>query len=173
MNPLVSPRLNYMLEQSHGSNIYKLSQSEKWLKHLAPDLQGQMVESNGKQFYIFEPVQLQNLEINVPVFFYTKNTHLFSKFYTPSFKSNEENTMIKIGIPDHISFDDENLKIIPIEESNLTYQQIKVRNGMDLSDCFDGKINNEISQNSCCHESIKGQFSAVSDCFFCFFFKKK
>jgi hypothetical protein len=143
MNPLVSPHLDYMLEQAHGRNIYKLSQSEKWLKHLAPDLRGQMVESDGKQFYIFEPVQLQNLEITVPVFFYTENTHLFSKCYTPSFKSNDKNTKIQIGIPDHISFDDENLKIIPIEELSLTYQEIKVRNGMDLADCFDGKINGE------------------------------
>jgi hypothetical protein len=38
MNPLVSPHLDHIPQQAHGKDIYKLSQSEKWLKDLAPDL---------------------------------------------------------------------------------------------------------------------------------------
>jgi hypothetical protein len=38
MNPLVAPRLDFFLEETHGKNIYKSSQSSKWLKYTEPDL---------------------------------------------------------------------------------------------------------------------------------------
>ncbi|EFP87961.2 uncharacterized protein PGTG_13765 [Puccinia graminis f. sp. tritici CRL 75-36-700-3] len=37
-NPLVAPHLEFVPEEAHGSKIYKLSQSAKWLKHLDSDL---------------------------------------------------------------------------------------------------------------------------------------
>ncbi|KAA1106546.1 hypothetical protein PGT21_036034 [Puccinia graminis f. sp. tritici] len=55
MNPLVAPHLDFVPEETHGVNIYKSSQSEKWLKHLQPDLRVQMVPYNNKHYYIFEP----------------------------------------------------------------------------------------------------------------------
>jgi hypothetical protein len=78
-NPLVVPHLEFVPEEAHGSNIYKLSQSAKWLKHLDSDLRVQMVEENNKHFYIFEPVQLKNCEIIIPVFFHTENEKLHPK----------------------------------------------------------------------------------------------
>ncbi|KAA1120057.1 hypothetical protein PGT21_037090 [Puccinia graminis f. sp. tritici] len=42
MNPLVAPHMDFFPEDAHGKNIYKLSQSTKWLKHLASDLRVQM-----------------------------------------------------------------------------------------------------------------------------------
>jgi hypothetical protein len=155
MNPLVSPHLEYIPEQAHGENIYKLSQSAKWLKHLAPDLRVQMVESRKKHFYILEPVQLRNSEITVPVFFHTEKTNLFARCVTPIFKSNTVNTKVKIGIPKTILFDDENLKIVPLEDFDLTYLEIKTMSGQALSECCKGEINGQDFVKLKIHVSLK------------------
>ncbi|KNE93972.1 hypothetical protein PSTG_12646 [Puccinia striiformis f. sp. tritici PST-78] len=38
MNPLVAPYLKFVQEEAYRTNIYKFSQSSKWLKHLDSDL---------------------------------------------------------------------------------------------------------------------------------------
>jgi hypothetical protein len=63
-NPLVTRAIGYYPEDARGKNIFKLSQSKKWLKDMDPDSQ----TSNG-DFYLFEPVQLSNNSIVVPLFF--------------------------------------------------------------------------------------------------------
>jgi hypothetical protein len=102
-----------------------------------------MVESNQRHFYIFEPVQLRNFEVTVPIFFYTQETKIFAKCYTPSFKSNNKNTNIAIGIPEKNLFDNPNLKTIPIEEFELTYPEMMTKDGLALSSGCDGKISGE------------------------------
>jgi hypothetical protein len=54
---------------------------------------------------------------------------------------------VQIGIPHNISFDDENLKIISVENFDLTYEEIKMSNGLMLSECREGKIHSENSSH--------------------------
>jgi hypothetical protein len=143
MNPLVAPHLDFVREETHGVNIYKSSQSEKWLKHLQPDLRVQMVPYNNKHYYIFEPVKTITSEIVVPIFFYSQDNHLFAKCSTPLFKSNKDNSVIEIGIPQDILFDDKELKIMPIEELDLIYEDIQMNNSLKLSECCRGKMSGE------------------------------
>jgi hypothetical protein len=143
MNPCVAPHIDFIPKESHGHNICKTSQSSKWLKELKPNLRVQMIEStttiNNRHFYIFEPVKLINLDILVPIFFYVQQTKFFPKCYAPVFKSNKENSKVQIGLPNHILFDNENLKVV-IEEMDLTCEEIKMINGMNLLECCRGKI---------------------------------
>ncbi|EFP91328.2 uncharacterized protein PGTG_16982 [Puccinia graminis f. sp. tritici CRL 75-36-700-3] len=147
MNPLVVPHMDFLPEETLGKNVYKSSQSAKWLKHMLPDLRVQMVESNQKHFYIYEPTKLLSSETVIPIFFYTQQTKIFAKCFSPVFKSNQDQSKIQIGISENIDFDDENLKIIPIEQLDLTYLEIKTRNGSMLSECCSGKLN-EIDEQS-------------------------
>jgi hypothetical protein len=147
MNPLVAPHLDFFPEETHGKNIYKSSQSTKWLKYTEPDLRVQMVESNQKHFYIFEPARLISSEILIPIFFYTQQNKLFAKCYPPKYKSTKDCSKVQIGIPHKISFDDQNLKIISVENFDLTYEEIKMSNGLMLSACCEGKINSENSRH--------------------------
>ncbi|KAI8451342.1 hypothetical protein BY996DRAFT_4555908, partial [Phakopsora pachyrhizi] len=68
-NPLVSSCLEFYPEQPAGKNIYKLSQSKKWLQEYPRDLRAQMISVGGKHYYIYEPVQINDGSVVVPMFF--------------------------------------------------------------------------------------------------------
>ncbi|KAI8449513.1 hypothetical protein BY996DRAFT_6418393 [Phakopsora pachyrhizi] len=78
-NPLVSKFVEFYPELSNGKNIYKLAQSEKWLHQFPRNLRAQMISVGGRQFYIYEPVQLIDGNVVVPVFFYTKGGKIYAK----------------------------------------------------------------------------------------------
>jgi hypothetical protein len=146
MNPCVAPHIDFVSEETHGHNLYKTSQSSKWLKELQPDVRVQMVESSKKQhYYIFEPVKLKSSKITVPIFFYTQLSKLFTKCYTPFYKSNKEKSKFQTGIPKNILFDNEELKVIPVKDMELNYGKIQMSNGINLSECCGGKIYGQIS----------------------------
>ncbi|EFP92501.1 uncharacterized protein PGTG_18326 [Puccinia graminis f. sp. tritici CRL 75-36-700-3] len=96
MNPLVVPHMDFLPEETLGKNVYKSSQSAKWLKHMLPDLRVQMVESNQKHFYTYEPTKLLSSETVIPIFFYTQQTKIFAKCFSPVFKSNQDQSKIQI-----------------------------------------------------------------------------
>jgi hypothetical protein len=143
MNPLVAPHLEFLPEDARGLNIYKLLQSTKWLKHFESDLQVQMVESNQKHFYLFEPVQLKSLEIIIPVYFYSQNGALFAKVYKPVLKSNSDHSTLEIHAainPSSISYDHLTLQTISVNEFYQTYCEITLKNDLKLHDCCGDKI---------------------------------
>ncbi|KAA1083685.1 hypothetical protein PGT21_003970 [Puccinia graminis f. sp. tritici] len=123
-NPLVVPHLDFLPEDTHGRDIFKTSQSAKWLKHLEPDLRVQMVAYNEKHYYTYEPVQLKNDEIVIPIFFHTFQSNTFAKCYKPQLKSNRIKSMVKITIASNILYDDPNLQEIPLEDFDLLYPEI-------------------------------------------------
>jgi hypothetical protein len=78
LNPLTNQHLDIFPEDAEGKDVYKLSQSRRWLEELSPTKQVQMCTSNQKHCYIFEPVQLQlSSTIVIPIFFYKIKTQLF------------------------------------------------------------------------------------------------
>ncbi|KAI8457263.1 hypothetical protein BY996DRAFT_8685400 [Phakopsora pachyrhizi] len=78
-NPLVSSCLEFYPEQPAGKNIYKLSQSKKWLQEYPRDLRAQMISVGGKHYYIYEPVQINDGSVVVPMFFYIKGGKMYAK----------------------------------------------------------------------------------------------
>ncbi|KAI8455747.1 hypothetical protein BY996DRAFT_4636994 [Phakopsora pachyrhizi] len=78
-NPLVSTCLEFYPEQPAGKNIYKLSQSKKWLQEYPRDLRAQMISVGGKHYYIYEPVQINDGSVVVPMFFYIKGGKMYAK----------------------------------------------------------------------------------------------
>ncbi|POW16529.1 hypothetical protein PSTT_01339, partial [Puccinia striiformis] len=140
MNPLILPHLEFVPQDAHGLDIYKMFQLSKWLKHLKPDLQVQMVESNKKHFYIFEPVQLKTRVIVVPFFFFTHNEKYFAKCYKPIIKSDVDQSKLEIHLSSNIPYDDDRLKVISVDEFYLMYNEIAIKNGLKLSECCGGKM---------------------------------
>ncbi|EFP81051.1 uncharacterized protein PGTG_07303 [Puccinia graminis f. sp. tritici CRL 75-36-700-3] len=148
MNPLVASHLEFVPEEAHGYNIFKLSQSSKWLKDFKSDLRVQMVESNTKHFYLFEPVQLESYKIVIPIFFYTENGALFTKCYKPTIKTNPDHSAVEIHLatnPTEIPYDDITLQTLSVKKLSVIYQDIKLKNGLKLSECCG---NNLIIENS-------------------------
>jgi hypothetical protein len=102
-----------------------------------------MVESNQKHFYLFEPVQLKNYNIIIPIFFYNQNGALLAKCYRPLLKCNSNHSTVEIHIatnPDQISYDSDALESLSVDEFSLTYGEIALKNGLKLIECCGDKI---------------------------------
>jgi hypothetical protein len=122
-NPLVAPNVQFYPEESNGCDVFKLSQSEKWLKHLPKAFRPQMCTNNDQHFYIFEPLQTFTNLIVVPIFFYTDQTELVAKCYLPQIVY-QNTELIQLFIPSDISFSDSNLHIIPTKQFRHDYSHI-------------------------------------------------
>jgi hypothetical protein len=131
-NPLVAPHLDFLPEDAHGKGIFKTSQSAKWLKHLAPDIRVQMVAYNKKHYYTYEPVQLKNDNIIIPIFFYTLQSNTFAKCYKPQITSNRHDSTVKIAIASDILYDDPDLQEINLDDFDLLYSEIVSSDGLKL-----------------------------------------
>ncbi|KAI8455366.1 hypothetical protein BY996DRAFT_8686339 [Phakopsora pachyrhizi] len=102
-NPLVSSFQEFHPEQSAGKNIYKLSQSKKWLQEYPRDLRAQRISVGGKHYYIYDPVQISDGSVVVPMFFYIKGE------YTPEGKE-----IIQLPNPWRIKAEGKMIRHVPL-----------------------------------------------------------
>ncbi|POW05701.1 hypothetical protein PSTT_09466 [Puccinia striiformis] len=133
-NPLVSPHLEYYPEKTNGP-YFKFSQSNKWLKELAPQHRAQMCEVEDEHYYLFEPVELDSGLLVVPIFFYSQDTQIFSKCIVPEIKGfmKDNKAVTKIKIPQDIKFDNPDLYNINTNQFKKNYFKINM-NGNKLSE---------------------------------------
>ncbi|KAG0139980.1 hypothetical protein CROQUDRAFT_53924, partial [Cronartium quercuum f. sp. fusiforme G11] len=68
-NPLVAPHLLYIPETDVGVTVDWFSQSKKWHEMLSPEMCVPMVETKGMHYYIYEPAQMWDGTVVVPVHF--------------------------------------------------------------------------------------------------------
>ncbi|KAA1114227.1 hypothetical protein PGT21_001097 [Puccinia graminis f. sp. tritici] len=131
-NPLVAPHIEFYPEDCHGRDVFKLSQSQKWLKHLPKGMRPQMCTNNDQHFYIFEPLQTFAKLIVIPLFFYTNQSQLYSKCYLPDIvHPNPE--LVQFFIPPNISFDDTNLHTIQVTQFENDYAHMDFGNLSTIS----------------------------------------
>ncbi|KAI9624511.1 hypothetical protein KEM48_008837 [Puccinia striiformis f. sp. tritici PST-130] len=64
-NPIVAQHLEFYPHDPRGKDVFALYQSQKWREELGPDSRVQMVPSEGKHFYIYEPPK-GGLRANAP-----------------------------------------------------------------------------------------------------------
>lgn len=62
--------MQFWPESDLAVTVNRFSQSKKWRESLPADLRVPMVHVDGQHFYVYEPAQLQDMSIVVPVFFY-------------------------------------------------------------------------------------------------------
>ncbi|WAQ93360.1 hypothetical protein PtA15_18A420 [Puccinia triticina] len=109
-NPLVIPHLDFFPINAKGKNIFKLSQSRRWLEGLSRTQRVQMCPSNDKHYYIFEPC------------------------FKPTISSNSTNDSLVLEIPSDILFEDPNLLTLAVDDFTLTYSEIRTKNGKKLDE---------------------------------------
>ncbi|CAH7672298.1 hypothetical protein PPACK8108_LOCUS7107, partial [Phakopsora pachyrhizi] len=124
-NPLVSSCLEFYPEQSAGKKIYKLSQSKKWLQEYPRDLRAQMISVEGKHYYIYEPVQINDGSVVVPMFFYIKGGKMYTKACKLNF-SVISSAEVKIFITWNRDFYSDDIKVIVGEDFLRPYAEILV-----------------------------------------------
>ncbi|PLW06567.1 hypothetical protein PCANC_26024 [Puccinia coronata f. sp. avenae] len=140
-NPLVAKHIDFYPEMTNGLDIYKFSQSKKWLQDLLPAHRAPMCEVKGKHFYLFEPVQLLSAAVVIPLFFYQHDDQLFAKCL--QIQRNHICQMpnkIKITIPASLEFQDPQLSTIPVNQFDCDYSEIRMDDSRKLMDSCDGVI---------------------------------
>ncbi|KAH9824991.1 hypothetical protein DFH28DRAFT_878023 [Melampsora americana] len=78
-NPEVGPHLEFFPEKDRGVTVDRYSQCKKWREDLPPPLRVPMVVSHGEHFYVYEPTQLEDSRVVVPVFFYKDELSIHAK----------------------------------------------------------------------------------------------
>ncbi|KAH9810402.1 hypothetical protein DFH28DRAFT_932887 [Melampsora americana] len=78
-NPEVSPHMEFIPEKDVGVTVDRYSQSKKWREDLPQSIRAPMVVVDGQHFYIYEPAQLEDSRVVVPVFFYKDELNLRAK----------------------------------------------------------------------------------------------
>ncbi|PLW21190.1 hypothetical protein PCANC_05445 [Puccinia coronata f. sp. avenae] len=140
-NPLVAKHIDFYPEMTNGLDIYKFSQSKKWLQDLLPAHRAPMCEVKGKHFYLFEPVQLLSAAVVIPLFFYQHDGQLFAKCL--QIQRNHICQMpnkIKITIPASLEFQDPQLSTIPVNQFDCDYSEIRMDDWRKFMDSCDGVI---------------------------------
>jgi hypothetical protein len=101
-----------------------------------------MFDRDGKHFYIFEPAQLQSLDVVIPLFIFTYEGTLHTKCIrlTPEHISHDGD-VLKITIPGGLGFYDERLSLVPVSDFVGLYSSITwSENGKLLMEECGGKI---------------------------------
>jgi hypothetical protein len=133
-NPLVSPLIKYYPEESFGKDVYQFSQSKKWLEELEPHSRAPMCRINGRDWYLFEPVQLATNEIVVPLFFYCVGSEMFSKCISLQFHIGNTQSTLRLTFPAGLSFRSNMLLHTRVSEFYNEYSNIIDGEGNKLSE---------------------------------------
>ncbi|KAH9812511.1 hypothetical protein DFH28DRAFT_1129815 [Melampsora americana] len=131
-NPMVSPHLVFVPELSEGP-INRLAQCRKWREEYSPELRVQMIVSNQKHFYIYEPVQLWTKQLVVPIFFYQQNNSLKAKCL-PALIEPDANSpaKYKIIIQNEPPFDSDELLTLDCNSFWKTFGEVEGEPGLLL-----------------------------------------
>lgn len=131
-NPLVNKHLVYVPELAQNATINRLSQSRKWRERLDPDLRVQMVSCGSKQWYLHEPIQLDNKKIVIPQFFYQSNGCLLSKCVLVTLSPLDEEGRTTIEFPAECSFDSVDVFVVPVNDFVKGLDDILYNDGTQL-----------------------------------------
>ncbi|KAA1077768.1 hypothetical protein PGT21_019355 [Puccinia graminis f. sp. tritici] len=124
-NPYVHPHLDFYPEETHGKNVYKLSQSKKWREELGLYEQVQMAVINEKHFYILEPTQLKSGTVVIPLYFFKMKNEIHAKCAQAFIsKSKRDPKLLRIEFHGGLEFTSDHLKTIKILEFDKIYSEI-------------------------------------------------
>ncbi|KAA1130767.1 hypothetical protein PGTUg99_014683 [Puccinia graminis f. sp. tritici] len=132
-NPQVSPVIDYYPQQANGQNIYKLSQSAKWLSDLEPSCRAPMYRSSGGDWYLYEPVQMKNDEVLMPVFFFQLAGEMHSKCAVPDYTPVGDGNQLRMTFPAGIPFGCESLRTVKVSDFDYNYSEITDAEGQLLA----------------------------------------
>ncbi|KAI7936675.1 hypothetical protein MJO28_015574 [Puccinia striiformis f. sp. tritici] len=129
-NPIVAQHLEFYPHDPCGRDVFALYQSQKWREELGPNSRVQMVPSEGKHFYIYEPVGLKDprAPIVVPICFYKYQNTLFSKCIKPKggLRANAPagSRQFDLHLSSMIPWFHPDLIEIPVDQFQKTYSEL-------------------------------------------------
>ncbi|CAH7667978.1 hypothetical protein PPACK8108_LOCUS2433 [Phakopsora pachyrhizi] len=132
-NPIVSKYLEFYPEDTNGENLYKYSQSAKWLHQYPRELRVQMIKVGVKSYYLYGPTQIIDGNVVVPIFFYIIGGIMYEKVckLNVCVLSSSE---LQISISGDLSFYASDLKEILVQDFLKTYMEITANYGRLLAE---------------------------------------
>jgi hypothetical protein len=131
--------LDFYPIDAHGLNIHKFSQSRKWREELPSDMRVQMVSVNGKHFYIYEPTQLFDGMMVIPIFFYFADGELYSKCIRPQLGGEVKHDNAVLVVPHWLPYSSAHLMTVKCSEFHLIYSEIS-RHGIPVTQVYNSTI---------------------------------
>ncbi|KAH9812611.1 hypothetical protein DFH28DRAFT_1177059 [Melampsora americana] len=127
-NPQVAPHIEFLPENDDGVTVDRYSQSKKWRECLSRNVRPQMVDIEGEHFYIYEPAQLEDSRVVVPVFFYKDDSTVRAKCLevVPGPRGSHD-----FLISEEPGFDCKTFLDIDVQTFTTSFLQIKLGNGQD------------------------------------------
>ncbi|KAH9809499.1 hypothetical protein DFH28DRAFT_1133401 [Melampsora americana] len=127
-NPHVAPHIEFLPESDDGVTVDRYSQSKKWRECLSRDIRPQMVDIEGEHFYIYEPAQLEDSRVVVPVIFYKDDSTVRAKCLEVVPGSRGSHDFL---ISEEPVFDCETFLDIDVQTFATSFLRIKLGNGQD------------------------------------------
>lgn len=93
-----------------------------------------MTQLGSKHFYIYEPVQLLEGDVVVPVFFFQHNQIMKAKCLKLHTRDEREGVELRMEIEEELEFDSEEYLTIDVADFVHVYKEIKLQDGRFLSD---------------------------------------
>lgn len=117
--------------------VNRFSQSKKWREVLGADLRVPMVDVDGEHFYVYEPAQLQDSTLVVPVYFYRDCSGLRAKCLPAGRASPLSQSLLIAEEPD---FNSRALLDIGVHVLAAAYPCIHLANGLKWASCPEAKL---------------------------------
>ncbi|OAV95271.1 hypothetical protein PTTG_09104 [Puccinia triticina 1-1 BBBD Race 1] len=133
-NPIVSPSIDYYPQEAHGQDVYKLSQSRKWLEELEPMVRAPMCRVGEQDWYLFEPVQTKSDKIVIPLFFYSEGGEMYAKCVAPNYHFNSNGVHLRLTFPAGLPFRSNMLESLLVSDFDLDCNMIAGVDGVLLLD---------------------------------------
>ncbi|CAH7669173.1 hypothetical protein PPACK8108_LOCUS3748, partial [Phakopsora pachyrhizi] len=132
-NTIVCKYLEFYPEDTNGENVYKYSQSAKWLHQYPRDLRVQMIKVGVKSYYIYEPTQIIDGNVVVPIFFYIKGGIMYAKVCKVNVCVSSSSEL-QLSISGDLSFYASDLKEIMVQDFLKPYLEITANDGRLLAE---------------------------------------
>ncbi|EGG01479.1 uncharacterized protein MELLADRAFT_92137 [Melampsora larici-populina 98AG31] len=135
-NPEVGPHIEFFPEKDEGVTVDRYSQSKKWREDLPPSLRVPMVNVEGEHFYIYEPTQLEDSRVVVPIFFYKDELAIRAK----CLKLEVVQGTCDFLIPAKPRFDSDIFLDVNVQTFATSFLQIELWNGQKWSELLNTRL---------------------------------
>ncbi|KAH9813011.1 hypothetical protein DFH28DRAFT_1128957 [Melampsora americana] len=133
-NLIVSQHLVWIPELPGEDRINRLSQCRKWRELYPPHLRVQMVEMRSNHYYIYEPVQLIQGQLVVPMFFYRQGNDIMANCVPAVVEPDGLfHSSFNIFMEEEHAFDSPKFFCINVKTFWRTFNNVKLEDGLHLS----------------------------------------
>lgn len=134
-NPLVSSAMVFVPETDRGVAVNRLAQSQKWREGFSRELRVPMVRVRNQHFYVYEPAQLEDKRVVLPVFFYQKSSVVHAKCLQVTLEPSSLFNHNIMMVQEEPQFDSSHFIDVDVEEFSVSFVEMVLGDGRKWVNC--------------------------------------